>query len=69
LDKKAVESGVDLVILVLAVLAAVGDSGVNQLGVLGLFRGSENQGRVGGGILWLVLGDGCKVARVADDDL
>lgn len=41
-------------------LLAVSDSVVNQLGVLGLLGSGENEGRVGGGILWLVLADGCE---------
>ena len=39
---------------------AVGDGDVNQLGVLGLLGSREYQGRVGGGILWLVLANGCE---------
>jgi hypothetical protein len=51
------------------VLLAVLDSGIDELGVLLLLGGGENQGRVGGGILGIVLVDGRKVTRVADDDL
>jgi hypothetical protein len=39
---------------------AVGDGSVNELGVLGLLGSGKNQGRVGGGILRLVLADGCE---------
>lgn len=42
------------------VLLAVLDSGVNQLGVFGLLGSREDQGRVGGGILRLVLANGCR---------
>ena len=42
---------------------------VDQLRVLGLLGGGEDEGRVGGGILRLVLVDGGEVAGVADDDL
>lgn len=40
-------------------LLGVVDCGVDQLGVLGLLGGREDQGGVGGGILGLVLADGC----------
>jgi len=46
---------------------AVLDSGINELGVFGLLRRSEDQGGVGGSILGLVLRDGSEVTRVADD--
>jgi hypothetical protein len=71
LDKKVVESDVNLGvdILALAVLHAVRDSIVNELGVLGLLGGGEDEGRVGGGILRLVLANGGEVTRVADDGL
>jgi hypothetical protein len=36
-------------------LLAVLNGNVDELGVLGLLGSSEDQGRVGGGILWLVL--------------
>ena len=61
------------------------NSNIHQLSILGLLRGSKNERWVGGGILWLVLVDGCnllvigyattrevltgKVTRVADNDL
>jgi len=69
LDKKAVESCVNLIIVILAVLAAVGNSGIDKLGVLGLLGGSENERRIGSGVLRLVFGNGSKITRVADDDL
>ena len=50
-------------------LLAVGNSVVNELGVLGLLGGSQDQGRVGGGILRLVLVNGSEVTRVANDNL
>jgi hypothetical protein len=43
--------------------------GVDELCVLGLLSGGKNKGWVGGGILRLVLRDGGKVARVADNGL
>ena len=48
---------------------AVFDGEVDQLGVLGLLGGSEDEGGVGGGVLRLVLVDGGEVAGVADDGL
>lgn len=71
LDKEGVKDSIDLVIdaLAIGVLLAVGDSVVNELGVLGLLGGSQDQGRVGGSILRLVLVNGSKVTRVANDNL
>lgn len=69
LDEQVVEGGIDLLVEVLAVVLAVGDRGVDELGVLRLLGGSEDQRWVGGGILGLVLVDGRKVTGVADDDL
>lgn len=60
LDQQAVEGGVDLVLNVAALLLGVVDGDVYQLGVLGLLGGGQDEGRVGGGILGLVLGDGCE---------
>lgn len=42
---------------------------VDELGVLWLLGGGEDQGGVGGGILRLVFANGCEVTRVADDGL
>ena len=50
-------------------LLAVGDSLVDELGVLRLLGGGEDEGRVGGGILRLVLANGGEVTGVADDGL
>jgi hypothetical protein len=68
-DEEVVEGHVDLLVGVLAVLLAVGDSLVDELGVLGLLRRGEDEGRVGGGILRLVLANGGEVTGVADDGL
>lgn len=46
------------------VCLAVLDSGVNQLGVFGLLGSREDQGRVGGGILGLVLANGCETSAI-----
>jgi hypothetical protein len=51
------------------VLLAVLNGGIDQLCVLLLLGRGEDQGRVGGGILGGVLGNGRKVTRVADDNL
>lgn len=60
LDEEAVESSIDLGVDVgSAVLLAVSDGNIHKLGILRLLGGSEDQGRVGGGILRLVLADSC----------
>lgn len=59
LDQQAVESVVDLAVEVATLLLAVGDGGIDQLGVLGLLGGGQDERRVGGGILGLVLANGC----------
>ena len=69
LDEEVVEGDVDLLVDLLAVLLAVGDSLVDELGVLGLLGGGEDEGGVGGSILRLVLANGSEVTRVADDGL
>jgi hypothetical protein len=69
LDKEVVEGDVDLLVDLLAVLLAVGDSLVDELGVLGLLGGGEDEGGVGGGILGLVFANGGEVTGVADDGL
>jgi len=69
LDEQAVKGGVDLVILVLSVLLSILDGCVDQLCVLWHLGRGENERRVGGGILGLVLGDRAEVSRVTDDGL
>lgn len=69
LDQKVVECGINLLVDVLAMLLSVFNGGVNELAVLSLLRRNEDQGRVGGGILGLVLVDRGKVARIAHHDL
>lgn len=63
LDQETVEGSIDLGVDVLARLLRLGvcDSLVDELGVLGLLGCGEDEGRVCGGILRLVLGDGGKV--------
>ena len=69
LHKEVVQCGVDLVVDAAAVLLAILDGGVDELRVLGLLRRGEDERGVGRGILGLVLVDGGKVTRVADDRL
>lgn len=69
LNQQVVEGDLDLLVDGAGGLLADGNGIVNQLGVLGLLGGSQNQRGVGGGILGLVLGDGTEVTRVGDDDL
>ena len=69
LDEEVVEGGIDLGVGVAAVLHTVRNSSVNELGVLGLLGSGEDEGRVGGGVLRLVLANGGKVTGVADDGL
>lgn len=59
LDQEAVEGVVNLGVEVTALLLAVLNGDVHQLGVLGLLGGSQDERGVGGGILGLVLADGC----------
>ena len=70
MDQEVVQSGIDLVIDVAATVGlAVLNSSVDQLCILWLLGGGEDEGWVGGGILGLVLVDGCEIARVANDGL
>lgn len=69
LDEETVKGGIGLVINRATVLLSVFDGSINELGVLLLLCGGENQGWVGGGILWLVGGNGSEVTRVGDDSL
>ena len=39
---------------------------IYQFGVLGLFRGCQDERWVGGCILWFIFVDGCKIAGIAD---
>lgn len=59
LNQQAVQGGLDLLVDGLAVLLTVGDGSVDQGSILRLLGGSQDQGGVGGGILGLVLADGC----------
>lgn len=59
LDQEAVQGGIDLLVDGLALLLAVGDGSINEGGILGLLGSGQEQGGVGGGILGLVLANGC----------
>ena len=59
LDEKTVEGGLNLLVEGLAILLTVGNGSVDESSVLGLLGSGENQGGVGGGILGLVLANGC----------
>ena len=58
LDQEVVEGRINLSLDVTALCLGLRDSRVQHGGILGLLGGSEDQGRVGGGILRLVLADG-----------
>jgi hypothetical protein len=59
LDQEVVEGRVDLLVDRAALLLGPGNGGVQERGILGLLGRGEDQGRVGGGVLGLVLADGC----------
>lgn len=63
LNQEMVESGVDLLVESVALLLAGLDGGLDQIGVLGLLGSGQEEGGVGGGILGLVLADGCGYVR------
>ena len=65
LDEEAVQGGLNLLIEAAALSLAVGDRGIDELGILGLLGGSEDQGGVGGSILRLVLANGCEDVSVS----
>ena len=69
LHEKSVQRGIDLLFNALAMPLAILDGLVDELSVLRLLRGGEDQRRIGGGVLWLVFGDGGKVTRIADNGL
>jgi len=69
LHEERVKGAVDLVVNRAIDLLARLDGGVDELGIVGLLGSGENQRGVGGRILGLVLVNGSKVTRVANDDL
>lgn len=69
MHEKTVKSLLDLLVDGATLALAVGDSLVDELGVVGLLGCSKDQGRVGGSILRLVLVNGGEVTRVTDDNL
>jgi hypothetical protein len=48
-------------------LLAILDSSIDELGVFGLLRCGKDEGRIGGGILWLVLLDGYESVSIRTD--
>ena len=69
LYQQVIESGVDLLIDIIAVLLAIVARFIDQLRILGLLRCGEDERWVRRGILGFVFADGREVARIADDDL
>ena len=69
LHQQIVERRIDPLVQRARVRLAILHGRVDQLRILGLFRGGEDERRVRGGVLRLVLVDGGEVARVADDGL
>lgn len=65
LDEEVVKSRVDLLGDGTALRLGLGDRSVEERGVLGLLGRGEDQGRVGGGILRLVLADGCRIVSIS----
>lgn len=59
LNEEAVEGIVNLLVDRATLLLSVVDGDIDQLGVLLLLGGSEDERRVGGSILRLVLANGC----------
>jgi len=59
LDEEVVEGGIDLLVGGAGTLLGLGDSGIQKGSILRLLSRGQDQGRVGGGILGLVLGDRC----------
>jgi hypothetical protein len=60
LNKETVEGIINLLVDRAALLLSIVDGDIDQLGVLLLLRSSEDERRVGGSILRLVLANGCR---------
>jgi len=67
LDEESVKGSIDLGIEVSAVFLSVSNGGIDQMSVFWLLGSSEDERWVGGGILWLVLGDSSEVTAVTDN--
>jgi hypothetical protein len=59
LDKEVVEGGLDLLVDRARLVLHLCNSGIEERSVLGLLGGGQDERGVGGGILRLVLADGC----------
>lgn len=69
LDKEVIQCSIDLLVNGASFLLSVLNGLVDELCVLLLLGGCEDEGWVGSGVLRLVLSDSGKVTRVADDSL
>lgn len=69
LNQETVQSGLNLLIDGLALGLTVGNGGIDQSGVLRLLGSSQDQGGVGGGILGLVLADGCDTLAFQSNEI
>lgn len=70
LDEEVVERRLDLLVDRATLLALdVGNGGVQHSGVLGLLGGRENEGGVGGGVLGLVLANGCGIVSIGPEGI
>ena len=69
LNEKIIQSSINLFVNVATMLLAIFNSLVNQSGIFGFLASGKDKGRVGGGILWLVLVDCSKVTGITDNRL
>ena len=63
LNQETVECGINLCIQLPTVLLAICNSVINELGIFGFLGSGEDEGRIGGSVLGLVLSD-CLVLLV-----
>ena len=69
LHEEIVQGSINLLVDVATVLLTIRYRSIDELRIFRLLRRSKDEGRVGGGILGLVLVDSSKVPRVANDCL
>jgi hypothetical protein len=67
LDEESVKGSIDLRIDVITVFLSVSNGGIDQMSVFWLLGSSKDERWVGGGILWLVLGDSSEITAVTDN--